>query len=147
IDALTDLAAREVRRLTNFGRVTIYRIDSDGSLQALAEARDVAYDTLVGTHWRGDGMAPELRSLYSHNPVRLVADVDDTPVGLVPPLHPSTGRATDLTYAALRAASEAQRGTMRGMGARASLTLALTVRGSLWGLIACHHATPCSLSF
>ena len=147
IDALTDLAAREVRRLTNFGRVTIYRIDSDGSLQALAEARDVAYDTLVGTHWRGDGMAPELRSLYSHNPLRLVADVDDTPVGLVPPLHPSTGRATDLTYAALRAASEAQRGTMRGMGARASLTLALTVRGSLWGLIACHHATPCSLSF
>ncbi|MEV8469541.1 ATP-binding protein [Ralstonia sp. UNC404CL21Col] len=147
VDALTDVAAREVRRLTDFGRVTIYRIDSDGSLQALAEARDAAYDTLAGTHLRGAGMTPELRSLYSHNPLRLVADVDDTPVGLVPPLHPSTGRATDLAYAALRAASEAQRETMRGMGARASLTLALTVRGDLWGLIVCHHATPCSLSF
>ncbi|CAJ0880954.1 ATP-binding protein [Ralstonia flatus] len=147
VDALTDVAAREVRRLTDFGRVTIYRIDSDGSLQALAEARDAAYDTLAGTHLRGAGMTPELRSLYSHNPLRLVADVDDTPVGLVPPLHPSSGRATDLAYAALRAASEAQRETMRGMGARASLTLALTVRGDLWGLIVCHHATPCSLSF
>lgn len=147
VDALTDVAAREVRRLTDFGRVTIYRIDRDGSLQALAEARDAAYDTLAGTHLRGAGMTPELRSLYSHNPLRLVADVDDTPVGLVPPLHPSTGRATDLAYAALRAASEAQRETMRGMGARASLTLALTVRGDLWGLIVCHHATPCSLSF
>lgn len=141
VDALTDVAAREVRRLTDFGRVTIYRIDRDGSLQALAEARDAAYDTLAGTHLRGAGMTPELRSLYSHNPLRLVADVDDTPVGLVPPLHPSTGRATDLAYAALRAASEAQRETMRGMGARASLTLALTVRGDLWGLIVCHHAT------
>lgn len=30
VDALTDVAAREVRRLTDFGRVTIYRIDSDG---------------------------------------------------------------------------------------------------------------------
>ncbi|WP_163837231.1 GAF domain-containing protein, partial [Providencia stuartii] len=54
---------------------------------------------------------------------------------------------TDLTYAALRAASDAQRETMRRMGAKASLTLALTVRGNLWGLIVCHHATPCSLSF
>ncbi|CAJ0805394.1 Phytochrome-like protein cph1 [Ralstonia psammae] len=147
VDALTDLAAREVRRLTNFGRATIYRIDRDGSLQALAEARDEAYDTLVGTHLPGAGMTPELHSLYSHNPLRLVADVDDTPVSLVPPLHPSTGRATDLSYAALRAASSAQRETMRRMGAKASLTLALTVRGNLWGLIACHHATPCSLSF
>ena len=147
VDALTDLAAREVRRLTHFGRVTIYRIERDGSLQALAEARDEAYDTLVGTHLSGAGITPELRTLYSHNPLRLVADVDDIAVGLVPPLHPSTGRTTDLTYAALRAASEAQRETMRGMGAKASFTLALTVRGSLWGLIACHHATPCSLSF
>ncbi|MEO1354900.1 ATP-binding protein [Ralstonia pickettii] len=147
IDALTDLAAREVHHLTHFGRVTIYRIERDGSLQALAEARNEAYDTLVGTHLSGAGITPELRNLYSHNPLRLVADVDDTPVGLVPPLHPSTGRTTDLTYAALRAASDAQRETMRRMGAKASLTLALTVRGNLWGLIACHHATPCSLSF
>ncbi|MGA5725816.1 ATP-binding protein [Ralstonia thomasii] len=147
IDALTDLAAREVHHLTHFGRVTIYRIERDGSLQALAEARNEAYDTLVGTHLSGAGITPELRNLYSHNPLRLVADVDDTPVGLVPPLHPSTGRTTDLTYAALRAASDAQRETMRRMGAKASLTLALTVRGNLWGLIARHHATPCSLSF
>ena len=147
IDMLTDLAAREVRRLTNFGRVTVYRIDGDGSLRALAEARDAAYDALVGTHSPGAGLTPELRSLYSSNPLRLVADINDTPVGLVPPRHPSTGRATDLSYAALRAASSAQRETMRRMGAMASLTLALTVRGQLWGLIACHHATPCSLSF
>ncbi|EGY62192.1 Phytochrome-like protein cph1 [Ralstonia pickettii] len=147
VDALTDLAAREVRRLTHFGRVTIYRIERDGCLGALAEARDDAYDTLVGTHLSGAGMTPELRNLYGHNPLRLVADVDDTPVGLVPPLHSSTGRTTDLTYAALRAASDAQRETMRRMGAKASLTLALTVRGNLWGLIVCHHATPCSLSF
>lgn len=147
VDALTDLAAREVRRLSTFGRVTIYRIDRGGSLRALAEARDVAYDMLIGTHLPGAGMTPELRSLYSHNPLRLVADINDTPVGLVPPLHPSTGRATDLSYAALRAVSDAQRETMRRMGAKASFTLALTVRGQLWGLIACHHATPCSLSF
>mgnify|MGYP003945590763 CR=1 FL=1 len=147
VDALTDLAAREVRRLTDFGRVTVYRIDGDGSLRALAEARDTAYDRLFGTHLPGADLTPELRSLYSRNPLRLVADVHDTPVGLVPPQHPSTGHVTDLSYAALRAASNAQRETMRRMGAMASLTLALTVRGQLWGLIACHHATPCSLSF
>lgn len=147
IDMLTDLAAHEVRRLTNFGRVTVYRIDSDGSLRALAEARDMAYDTLFGTHMPGAGLTPELHSLYSRNPLRLVADINDTPVGLVPAQHPSTGRMTDLSYAALCAASATQRETMRHMGAMASLTLALTVRGKLWGLIACHHATPCSLSF
>jgi len=147
VDTLTDLAAREVRRLTHFGRVTVYRIDGDGSLRALAEARDAAYDALFGTHLPGAGLTPELRSLTSRNPLRLVADINDTPVGLVPPLHPSTGRVTDLSYAALRAAAGTQRETMRRMGAMASLTLALTVRGQLWGLVACHHATPCSLSF
>lgn len=147
VDALTDLAAREVRRLTDFGRVTVYRIDGDGSLRALAEARDTAYDKLFGTYLPGAGITPELRNLYSRNPLRLIADINDTPVGLVPPQHPSTGRVTDLSYAALRAATNAQRDTMQRMGAMASLTLALTVRGQLWGLIACHHATPCSLSF
>lgn len=147
IDTLTDLAAREVRRLTQFGRVTVYRIDTDGSLRALAEARDMAYETLFGTQMPGAALTPQLRSLYSRNPLRLVADINDTPVGLVPPQHPSTGRVTDLSYAALRAASGAQRETMRRMGAMASLTLALTVRGRLWGVVACHHATPCSLSF
>lgn len=147
VDTLADLAAREVRALTNFGRVAVYRFGDDGSVRVMAEAREPAYDSLLGMQLPGTELTPEVRTMYGRMPLRLVADIDDTPVHLVPAHDPASGQATDLTYAALRAASNAQRETMRRMGARASLTLALTVGGRLWGLIACHHATPHTVSF
>jgi len=147
VDTLAELAAREVRRLTGFGRVAVYRFDADGSVRVLVEARDATYDSLLGMHLPGTDLTPELRHMHGRNPLRLVADIDDTPVRLVPAREPTSGQATDLSYAGLRAASDSQRETMRRMGAMASLTLALTVRGRLWGLVACHHATPRTLSF
>lgn len=147
VDALTDLATQEVRRMTSFGRVTIYRLDADGSGRVLSEARDAAYDSLLGMQLPGTGLTPEARDVQVRNPLRLVADIDDAPVRLVPARDPATGHAADLSYAALRAASAAQRETMRRMGARAALTLTLTVRGRLWGMIECHHASPLTLAF
>ena len=147
VDTLAELAAREVHRLTGFGRVAVYRFDADGSVRVLAEARDATYESLLGTHLPGTDLTPEIRDMYGRNPLRLVADIDDTPVRLVPAGVPVSGRATDLSYAGLRAASDSQRETMRRMGAMASLTLALTVRGRLWGLVACHHAMPRTLPF
>lgn len=76
-------------------------------------------------------MMPELHNLHSHDPLRLVADVGGIPVGLVPPLHLSAGRMTDLTHAALCAASDMQREIMCRMGMKASPTLAFTVCGNL----------------
>ena len=147
VDTLAELAAREVHRLTGFGRVAVYRFDADGSVRVLAEARDATYDSLLGMHLPGTDLTPEIRDMYGRNPLRLVADIDDAPVRLVPAREPVSGRATDLSYAGLRAASDSQREIMRRMGAMASLTLALTVRGRLWGLVACHHAAPRTLSF
>ncbi|CAJ0799027.1 Phytochrome-like protein cph1 [Ralstonia condita] len=147
IHALTDLAAREVRRMTGFGRVAIHHFDAGDTVRVLAEARDPAYDSLHGAQLPGTDLTPEMRRMYGRNPLRLVADVDDAPVRLVPPRNPTSGHATDLSYAALRAPSDAQREPMCQMGARAVLTLTLTVRGRLWGLIACHHATPHTLPF
>ena len=147
VDTLAELAAREVHRLTGFGRVVVYRFDADGSVRVLAEARDATYESLLGTHLPGTELTPEIRDMYGRNPLRLVSDIDDTPVRLVPAAEPVSGQATDLSYAGLRAASDSQRETMRRMGAMASLTLALTVRGRLWGLVACHHATPRTLAF
>ena len=147
VDTLAELAAREVHRLTGFGRVAVYRFDGDGSVRVLAEARDAPYESLLGTHLPGTDLTPEIRDMYGRNPLRLIADIDDVPVRLVPTVESVSGRTTDLSYAGLRAASDTQRETMRRMGARASLTLALTVRGRLWGLVACHHATPSTLPF
>lgn len=147
VDTLADLAAREVHHLTRFGRVMVCRLEGDGTLRVVAEARDKATGTLLGAHLPVGDVSPDMLSLHGRNPLRLVADIHDTPVALVPPLNPLTNAPPDLSYVALRSASAAQLDAMRRMGATASLTLALTVRGQLWGVIACHHERPCPLSF
>ncbi|PLT20210.1 ATP-binding protein [Ralstonia mannitolilytica] len=147
VDTVAELAAREVHRLTHFGRVVVCRLEGDGALRVLAEARDAAIGSLLGAHLPISDVSPDVPALHGRNPLRLVADVHEAPVGLVPPLNPLTDAPTDLTYVALRGASPAERDAMRRVGAAASLTLALTVRGQLWGVIACHHARPCPLSF
>lgn len=113
----------------------------------LAEACDGAYDTLVNTRLSDAGMALELRNLYGHNPLRLMADIDGIPVGLMPSLYSFTGRTTGLTYVALRTTSNTQREAMCRIDTKTSLTLTSMMRGNLWGLIIYHHAMSRSLSF
>ena len=56
------------------------------------------------------------------------------------------GAAAMLSFAALRSVSPVHLQYMRNMGTLASMSVSLIVRGKLWGLIACHNATPCPVS-
>ena len=146
VAAITALAAREMKRLTGFGRCLVYRFDSQGHGQVLAEQVDAGYDSYAGHHFPAGDIPAQARALYQLNHIRLIPDAAYQPVALVgvdPALRPDQ---LDLSYAALRSVSPVHLEYMRNMGTMASMSVSIVVAGRLWGLVSCHHHTPHFLS-
>ncbi|MGI4983274.1 MAG: ATP-binding protein [Janthinobacterium lividum] len=139
LQLLLDLAAREVRAITGFGRVLIYRFDADGHGQVLAEDRDAGYASYRDHFFPAADIPQQARALYLLNHIRLIGDADYVPSPLIPVDHPQTGGPTDLSYATLRSVSPVHLEYMRNMGTASSMSISIIVRGKLWGLISCHH--------
>ncbi|MFT4174123.1 MAG: ATP-binding protein [Rhodocyclaceae bacterium] len=142
IEDVCALAAREIQRITGFGRTLVYRFDADGHGQVLAEEREADYDSYLGQHFPASDIPHQARALYRINHLRLIQTADYTPAPLVPALNPRTQAPTDLSFAALRSVSPVHLEYMRNMGTLASMSISIIVRGELWGLISCHDARP-----
>ncbi|WP_370247832.1 SpoIIE family protein phosphatase [Nocardioides sp.] len=138
LTGLTDRLAVEVRRLTGFDRVMVYRFDEEWNGEVVAECRREDLNPFLGLHYPASDIPAQARRLYTLNPIRLIADVGYTPV----PLHPvldDDGAALDLSFASLRSVSPIHLEYLGNMGVTASMSVSLLVDGELWGLIACHH--------
>ena len=147
IEAMSTLAARQIRALTGFGRVMVYRFDRDGHGHVMAECRDDDYKSYLGQHFPASDIPRQARELYKINLIRLISDARYTPSPLVPALNPLTAAPLDLSFAALRSVSPIHLQYMRNMDTLASMSVSIMVKGELWGLIACHHATARPLEF
>lgn len=136
---LCDEAALAFRRLTGFDRVMIYRFLEDDSGAVLAEARDEAMPSFLNQHFPAGDIPRQARDLYVRNVVRVIPDVAYAPQALTPA---PEGAPLDLSESALRSVSPIHLRYMRNMGVGASASVSIVVEGRLWGLVACHHATP-----
>jgi len=139
---LSQLAANEIGALTGFGRVLVYSFDDEGHGIVLAECLADGYDSYLGQRFPASDIPSQARDLYVANRIRLIQDADYTPARLVPAENPLSGKANDLSFAALRSVSPVHLQYMRNMGTMASMSVSLIVKGKLWGLISCHHAEP-----
>jgi two-component system, chemotaxis family, sensor kinase Cph1 len=146
VEALAMAAAREVRRLTGFDRVMIYRFDENWHGQVVAEDRNERLPSYLGLHFPASDIPSQARELYTLNRLRLIPDAGYVPVPVVPPLHPRTKRPLDMGFAVLRSVSPVHVEYMRNMGTAASMSVSLVHEGRLWGLISCHHAEPARVS-
>lgn len=147
VEELSALAAREMRSMTGFGRVLVYRFDEEGNGRVLAEDRESHYVSFLNHHFPASDIPQQARALYLRQHLRLIANVDYVPASLVPALHPLTGRPTDLSYAALRSVSPVHLQYMRNMGTASSMSISIVVRNKLWGLVSCHDHLPHAVSF
>ena len=133
--------ARQVRALTGFDRVMVYRFDGEGAGEVIAEALRPGVDSFLGLNYPASDIPQQARALYLRNVFRVIADVGSTPVPIVPTLDPR-GRPLDLSLAVLRAVSPIHIEYLGNMGVKASLSISIVVDGRLWGLFACHHYEP-----
>lgn len=136
---LLEVAAEEVRRLTGFDRVMVYRFDAVWNGEVVAEDRIDGLNSFLGLRYPASDIPAQARALYLTSWLRLIPDMHYAPAPLVPVLNPLTDEPLDLGHASLRSVSPIHVEYLQNMGVSASMSISLIDRGSLWGLIVCHH--------
>ena len=142
--ALADLyqrTAEQVRLLTGFDRVMVYRFRHDDSGDVIAESCSGDLEPYLGLRYPASDIPPQARALYLRNRLRVIPDAGYTAVGLLPPLD-AAGAPLDLSQHVLRSVSPVHLEYLHNMGVAASMSISIVSGGRLWGLIACHHQTP-----
>jgi light-regulated signal transduction histidine kinase (bacteriophytochrome) len=137
----------QVRVLTGFDRVAIYRFAADESGEVIAEAKRDDLDPWLGIHYPATDIPQQARAMYLKNWLRFIPDAGYAPVPLVPVRNPVSGRPPDMTYAVLRSVSPIHLEYLRNMGSGATMTISLIQNGKLWGMVTCHHLTPRLVSY
>ena len=138
--------ARQVRALTGFDRVMIYRFAPDGSGEVVAESARSGIGSFLGLHYPPTDIPRQARDLYKRSLLRVITDIEAVPVRIVPTLD-EHGQPLDLSLSVLRSVSPIHIEYLRNMGVRASMSISIIVEGDLWGLVACHHYSPRCPSF
>lgn len=135
------VAAEQVRQLTGYDRVMVYRFLPDESGEVIAEARADDVEPYFGLRYPASDIPPQARALYLRNRLRVIPDASYMPVALLPPID-AGGHPLDLGQHALRSVSPVHLEYLKNMGVAASMSISIVAGGRLWGLIACHHRTP-----
>ncbi len=134
--------AKEIRQITGFDRVMVYRFDRDGAGTVIAEARTADLEPFLGLHYPASDIPKQAKYLYTLNFLRLIPDATYEPVGLIPQLNPLTNKPLDMSRSVLRSVSPLHTEYLQNMGVAASMSISLLKNKQLWGLIACHHNRP-----
>jgi len=137
--------AEQVRMLTGYDRVMVYRFRHDHAGEVVAESCEPAMASYLGLRYPASDIPAQARALYLRNRVRVIPDVSYVPVPVVPD-RLGDGAPLDLGQHALRSVSPVHMEYLRNMGVAASASISIVAGGRLWGLIACHHRTPRRLS-
>jgi light-regulated signal transduction histidine kinase (bacteriophytochrome) len=146
IGALCHTVVDELRHLTGYDRVMVYKFDADGHGEIFAEACDASLEAFLGRHYPASDIPQRARELYLRNRARVLVDVHYEPVPVVPRNSPRTGAELDMSLCALRSMSPLHLQYLKNMGVTATLVTSLVHDGRLWGLIACHHYSPKGVS-
>lgn len=139
---LFQTTADQLKILTGYDRVMVYRFDTDWHGEVIAEAKESELEPYLGLHYPASDIPAQARDLFTKNWIRMIADVNAQPVDLIPVLRPNSNEPLDMTYSLLRASSPIHIEYLQNMGVAASLTVSIISEGQLWGLIACHHRSP-----
>ena len=143
---LAQEAARQLKLLTGFDRVMVYRFHPDGSGEVIAEVAGPGLEPFLGLHYPASDIPRQARQLYQRNWLRIIADINAAPAPLLStPVH--NAGLLDLSTSVLRAVSPIHIEYLRNMGVAASMSVSILRDGKLWGLFACHHYAPHHLSF
>ncbi|MDY7226113.1 ATP-binding protein [Hyalangium rubrum] len=141
LQELCETVVQEIRRMTGFDRVLIYRFDAEWNGSVLAEARDAQADPYLGLHFPASDIPKQARELYRLNWLRIIPTVDYRPARVLALPGAQTDSPLDMSFSVLRSVSPIHLEYLRNMGVQASMSISLVKEGQLWGLISCTHVS------
>jgi light-regulated signal transduction histidine kinase (bacteriophytochrome) len=138
LQQLCDSVATEIRALTGYDRVMVYRFDKEYNGEIFAESKVDEQEPFLGLHYPHTDIPAQARQLYIKNLLRLIVDINYVPVPIYTKEN-ATNESLDLSHSTLRSVSPIHVEYLKNIGVSATLTISLIHEGKLWGLIACHH--------
>ncbi|MER3587496.1 MAG: cyanobacterial phytochrome A, partial [Mastigocladus sp. ERB_26_1] len=142
VTEVSQIIAQEVRKITEFDRVMVYKFDQDWNGIVIAEDKQEYLPSYLDLHYPASDIPKKARELYRQNWLRIIPDADYQPIAIVPTINSLTKEPLDLSKSVLRSVSPIHIEYMHNMGVKASMSISLIKNNQLWGLIACHHQTP-----
>ncbi|MFD2236820.1 HWE histidine kinase domain-containing protein [Aureimonas populi] len=134
-------AVRQLRGVTGFDRVMLYKFAPTGAGAVVAESARGGIGSFLGLNYPASDIPVQARALYVRNQIRIICDVDAEPVRIQPSLDPH-GQPLDLSLSVLRSVSPIHLEYLKNMGVGASMSISIVIDGKLWGLFALHHYGP-----
>jgi len=141
------IAAAELKRISGFDKVMIYRFDPEWNGTVMAEDREPDMESYMGFTFPASDIPKQARDLYLKNAYRLIPDKDYVPVKLFPVVNPLSHSFLDLSDCNLRSVVAVHIEYLTNMGVTASMSTRILHQNKLWGLIACHHKSAKFLSY
>ncbi|XP_052178356.1 phytochrome C isoform X1 [Diospyros lotus] len=158
ISLLCDVLVGEVRDLTGYDRVMVYKFHEDEHGEVVAECRRTELEPYLGLHYPATDIPQASRFLFVKNKVRMICDCLAKPVKVIQ--DKKLDQPLSLGGSTLRAPHGCHVQYMENMGSIASLVMSVTIneeddetkndqqtRRKLWGLVVCHHTSPRFIPF
>ncbi|MDB2385161.1 ATP-binding protein [Polaribacter sp.] len=142
LQSLVDETALQIKNITGYDRVMVYRFDKEWNGTVVAEAKEPNLTPFKGLKYPASDIPKQARALFLKKAIRILADVDDEYHAIIPQVNPETGVLTSVSKSNLRGSSPIHIEYLKNMGVGATLNCTIIHEGKLWGLISCHHYQP-----
>ncbi len=147
VEEACKVAAAELKRISGFDKVMIYRFDKEWNGTVLAEVKEDTMESYFGFTFPASDIPQQARQLYLRNPYRFIPDCNYQPVKLYPVINPMTKAFIDLSDCNIRSVAAVHIEYLKNMNVTASMSTRILKNDKLWGLIACHHRTAKNVSY
>ncbi|MEG4349353.1 EAL domain-containing protein [Microcoleus sp. LAD1_D5] len=135
--------AREIRSFLESDRVKVYRFETDGSGEVIAESiNGDNLPSMLGLRFPAGDIPHSAREMFLKARQRVIVDVELKHQTINRLDCPETGKTLaveDITY---RPVDPCHAEYLKAMGARSSLTVPILHHNHLWGLLVSHHSQP-----
>jgi light-regulated signal transduction histidine kinase (bacteriophytochrome) len=149
LNEILTTTVNEVRKFLGTDRVKIYRFDTDGSGEVIAESRDQQnLPSLLGLHFPAGDIPPEAKEMFLLSRQRSIVNVQQGTIGLSPLRSKDTGKSVLADNIYYRAVDPCHIQYLQAMGVESSLVVPIlnyepheaTKKPNLWGLLVSHHS-------
>jgi chemotaxis family two-component system sensor kinase Cph1 len=147
VQEVCDLAVHELRKLSEFDGVLMYKFDDYWNGTVIAEEKDPRLEPYLGQTFPASDVPKQARELYLRNPYRLIPDRAYKAIRLYPVINPLSNAFTDLSDCNLRGVAAVHLEYMKNMDVDASMSIRVIYNQQLWGLISCHHIDKKYISY
>ncbi len=144
---MCDLTASLISEYYGYDRVMVYRFDENWDGIVVSEEKKPEMESWLGLRYPASDIPQQARKLFLKQGVRIIADVNSKPVAIQALSGKEQDNPVDLTHSEYRASSPIHIEYLENMKVGATLTAAIISKGTLWGLIACHHNSPKFISY